>query len=287
MVCVGDRDGHATGRLTPHNPASTTNPQALPAGLSEWAILDSNPRLDAEGFEGQGVKRRRKRRTGGRSCRPEGGACLPGRGSFAARGRAQRATWRLAEGRAQVRRSGVVGGHGSSLARAHALGPTEELVGAIEFVSGGCHRCHRYRNRRRIRSGPSPALPGDREISRVDQRQRAVRRRDRPVRGRKRLEARARPALRNRPEGICNFSRCPMSEFKSICVTLFLASRRRSERQPRLDPPPEISVSGDSRDISVGTGDHHGRGRWDRFPVNDRAGVLALARPRPRPVGPP
>lgn len=34
-------------------------------------------------------------------------------------------------------------------------------------------------------------------------------------------------------------------------------------------------------------GDHHGRGRWDRFPVNGRAGVLALARPRLRPVGPP
>jgi hypothetical protein len=39
--------------------------------------------------------------------------------------------------------------------------------------------------------------------------------------------------------------------------------------------------------IAVGTGDHHGRGRWDCFPVNGRAGVLALARPRLRPVGPP
>jgi hypothetical protein len=31
--------------------------------------------------------------------------------------------------------------------RKHALGPTEELAGAIEFVSGGCHRCHRHRNK--------------------------------------------------------------------------------------------------------------------------------------------
>ena len=29
---------------------------------------------------------------------------------------------------------------------------------------------------------------------------------------------------------------------------------------------------------SVGTGDHSGRGRWDSYPVNGRAGVLALAR---------
>jgi hypothetical protein len=30
---------------------------------------------------------------------------------------------------------------------------------------------------------------------------------------------------------------------------------------------------------NVGTGDHSGRGRWDSYPVNGRAGVLALARP--------
>ena len=42
---------------------------------------------------------------------------------------------------------GPGGSHGSSLAMTHALGPTEELTGATEFVSGGCHRCHRYRNK--------------------------------------------------------------------------------------------------------------------------------------------
>ena len=47
-----------------------------------------------------------------------------------------------------------------------------------------------------------------------------------------------------------------------------------------------ICLLDDAR-LPVGTGDHHGRGRWDRFPVNGRAGVPALARPRPRPVGPP
>jgi hypothetical protein len=36
----------------------------------------------------------------------------------------------------------------------------------------------------------------------------------------------------------------------------------------------------------VGTGDHHGRGRWDSYPVNGRAGDLALDRPSPRPAGP-
>ena len=35
-----------------------------------------------------------------------------------------------------------------------SLGPTEELAGAIEFVSGGCHRCHRYRNWRACRGLP-------------------------------------------------------------------------------------------------------------------------------------
>ena len=32
--------------------------------------------------------------------------------------------------------------------------------------------------------------------------------------------------------------------------------------------------------IFVGTSDHSGRGRWDSYPVNGRAGVLALARMR-------
>ena len=52
--------------------------------------------------------------------------------------------------RADGARPGAValGGHGSSLTRTHALGPTERLAGAIEFVSGRCHQCHRYRNRR-------------------------------------------------------------------------------------------------------------------------------------------
>ncbi len=32
-----------TGNVTPHSKdLETTNPQALPAGPSEWAILDSN-----------------------------------------------------------------------------------------------------------------------------------------------------------------------------------------------------------------------------------------------------
>jgi hypothetical protein len=41
-VASGVRHGNLTGKITPYNPVSTTNPQALPAGLSEWAILDSN-----------------------------------------------------------------------------------------------------------------------------------------------------------------------------------------------------------------------------------------------------
>jgi len=39
---LGVRHGNLTGKITLCDPASTTNPQALPAGLSEWAILDSN-----------------------------------------------------------------------------------------------------------------------------------------------------------------------------------------------------------------------------------------------------
>jgi hypothetical protein len=31
-------------------------------------------------------------------------------------------------------------GNGSSMMKPHDLGPTEELAGAVEFVSGGCHR---------------------------------------------------------------------------------------------------------------------------------------------------
>lgn len=53
---------------------------------------------------------------------------------------------------ARGQRAGCLGGHGSSLTRTHALGPTEELAGAIEFVSGKCHRCHRYRNPISIRA---------------------------------------------------------------------------------------------------------------------------------------
>jgi hypothetical protein len=63
-----------------------------------------------------------------------------------ARPRAHGATWRLPGPVARSQRAGVLGGHGSSLTRTHALGPTERLAEAIEFVSGGCHRCHRYRN---------------------------------------------------------------------------------------------------------------------------------------------
>ena len=37
-----------TGNITPHSKdLETTNPQALPAGPSEWAILDSNQRPHA------------------------------------------------------------------------------------------------------------------------------------------------------------------------------------------------------------------------------------------------
>ena len=36
------RHGNLTGKITPCNAAQKTNPQALPAGLFEWAILDSN-----------------------------------------------------------------------------------------------------------------------------------------------------------------------------------------------------------------------------------------------------
>jgi len=39
---LGVCHGNPTGKITPCNSASTTNPQAMPAGLLEWAILDSN-----------------------------------------------------------------------------------------------------------------------------------------------------------------------------------------------------------------------------------------------------
>ncbi len=65
-----------------------------------------------------------------------------------ARPRAHAATWRLPGPVARSQRVGAHGGHGSSLTQRHALGPTERLAGTIEFVSGGCHRCHRYRNQR-------------------------------------------------------------------------------------------------------------------------------------------
>jgi hypothetical protein len=69
-----------------------------------------------------------------------------GRRTGWARPRAHGATWRLPGPVVRGQRAAVLGGHGSSLTRTHALGPTERLAEAIEFVSGGCHRCHRYQN---------------------------------------------------------------------------------------------------------------------------------------------
>ena len=39
---LGVRHGNPTGKITRHDSVSTTNPQAVPAGSSQWAILDSN-----------------------------------------------------------------------------------------------------------------------------------------------------------------------------------------------------------------------------------------------------
>ena len=117
------------------------------------------PPAVSRGFRGQMRKRRRKRHTGREVWaarwarrRPKGagaaGRASGGRRAGVARPRAHGATWGLAGPVARGQRVGVLGGHGSFLTRTHALGPTEELAEAIEFVSGGCHRCHRYRNRR-------------------------------------------------------------------------------------------------------------------------------------------
>ena len=78
-----------------------------------------------------------------------------GRRAGVARPKAHGATWGLPGRVARGQRAGVLSGHGSSLTRTHALGPTEELAGAIEFVSGTCHRCHRYRNRQTATSRDS------------------------------------------------------------------------------------------------------------------------------------
>ncbi len=57
------------------------------------------------------------------------------------------AIWRLPRRVARGQQAGVLGGHGSSLTRTHARGLTEELAGAIEFVSVGCHRYRRTQPR--------------------------------------------------------------------------------------------------------------------------------------------
>ncbi len=102
------------------------------------------------GFRGVGSEAAQKAAHGWRGAIGEAGA--PGR---MGRGRLEWSSGGLgaAEGtRGDVAAHGAGGagpaggprrGHGSSLAQAHALGPTEELTEAIEFVSGGCHR---YRN---------------------------------------------------------------------------------------------------------------------------------------------
>jgi hypothetical protein len=121
------------------------------------------PQADCRGFRGVGNEAAQKAAHGWRGGVGEAGAL----GRHEARGgwggvragwlrpRAHGATWRRRGRATRGQQAGRARGHGSSLARAHALGPTEELTGAIEFVSGGCHRCHRYRNwRRRSRDRP-------------------------------------------------------------------------------------------------------------------------------------
>lgn len=112
------------------------------------------PPAVSRGFRGARRKRRRKRHTGReeRAARwARTGGTGPrgrwaGRRACRARPRARGATWGLPGRAARGQRTSALGGHGSSLTRTHALGPTERLAGTIKFVSGGCHRCHRYRN---------------------------------------------------------------------------------------------------------------------------------------------
>jgi len=111
------------------------------------------PPADCRGFRGVGSEAAQKAAHGWRGAVCEAGTLgrHGGRGGWGgvwagwARPRAHRATWRLRRLAARGQQAGWGRGHGSSLAQAHALGPTEELTEAIEFVSGGCHRCHRYR----------------------------------------------------------------------------------------------------------------------------------------------
>ncbi len=106
------------------------------------------PPAVSRGFRGLRRKRRRKRHRG-RKARAARWARTGPRGARAA-GRASGALGAAegTQGNVEASRAGALGSHGSSLTRTHALGPTEELAGAIEFVSGARHRCHRYRNRR-------------------------------------------------------------------------------------------------------------------------------------------
>jgi hypothetical protein len=119
------------------------------------------PPADCQGFRGVGSEAAQKAAHGWRGTIAEAGALrrhgarggLGGVRAGWARPRAHGATWRLRGREARGQRAGRGRSHGSSLAQAHALGPTEELAGAIEIVSGGCHRFHRYRNGRPTR-GP-------------------------------------------------------------------------------------------------------------------------------------
>jgi hypothetical protein len=123
------------------------------------------PRFTA-GFKGSGAKRRRKRHTGGearsaRRARWGGHGARGAEAGFARAGRGRGHTGQRGGsggGRRGASRRAGRAAKGPPWRRNHALGPTEELMEATEFVSGACHRCHRYRNRQPIRSRPSSGL---------------------------------------------------------------------------------------------------------------------------------
>ena len=133
--------------------------------LLQWAKRDSNPLLFPEGFEAtgesgaeSGTRSGRCGRRGGRARGHGARGRRDGCPAAWARPRAHRATWGLLGRVARGQRVDALGSHGSSLTRTHALGPTERLLGTIEFVSGARHRCHRYRNWQ-FSIQPSPLRP--------------------------------------------------------------------------------------------------------------------------------